>query len=326
MLESLNNKRLLFVTGKGGVGKSTCTGALAMALARRGRRVLVVETDAYSAMSVILGAGNSDHTVVKVADGLHAINLRSEQCLVETLTRYLPSERVVRAITQNRVTHSFFDSAPSVSEFVLLDKIMSLLDAQKDAWDHIVVDLPASGHAVTFLTVPRTLNGMMKGVGPIAKRASEVDEMIANPRRSAIVAICLPEEMPVNETIELTANLKKSLGRGLDLTLVNMVHDRPVASDVEDDFERASMRLRVRTNPTEVLANQETGSSIRVMAGNQLALRWFKRDQTYLQILRDNLSCEIVELPMVYQVEESMIVDRLAAHMNSEPDPASLAS
>lgn len=326
MLESLDQKRLIFVTGKGGVGKSTCTAALALALAKRGRRVLVVETDAYSAMSVILGAPESEHTIIDVGHGLHAINLRSAQSLVETLTRYLPSERVVKAITQNRVTHSFFDSAPSVSEFVLLDKIMSLLDDKDNYWDHIVVDLPASGHAVTFLSVPKTLNGMMKGVGPIAKRAQDVDAMIASTTRTAIVAICLPEEMPVNETIELSANLKKTLGRGLDLTLVNMVHDRPVDEDAEDDFERASMRLRIRTNPTGILADTKAAAPLRVLAGNQLSLKWFKRDQIYLGLLRKNLKCEIVELPMVYKINERDIVDELASHLNNDPDPASLAS
>jgi anion-transporting ArsA/GET3 family ATPase len=326
MLESLDNKRLIFVTGKGGVGKSACTAGLAMALSRRGRRVLVVETDAYSAMTVILGAGQSEHTIVHVIDGLYAINLRSKQCLVETLTRYLPSERVVRAITQNRVTESFFTSAPSVNEFVLLDKILALLETEDRAWDHIVVDLPASGHALTFLGVPRTLNAMMRNVGPIAKRASEVDSIITNASKSAVVAICLPEEMPVNETIELAANLKTTLGRSLDLTLVNMVHDRPISEDHEDDFERASMRLKVRSNPTGILSDTQSTPVQRILAGNQLALRWYKRDHTYLQILHEQLQCEIVELPMVYEVDETKIVDILADHMNSKPRPAHLAS
>lgn len=315
MLEHLDDKRLIFVTGKGGVGKSTCTAALAEALADRGRRVLIVETDAYSAISEILGAGDSDHRTVQVKTNLFAINLRSFDSLVSTLTRFLPGEKVVKAVVNNRVTRSFFDSAPSVGEFVLLDQILLMSESHKPAWDHIVVDLPASGHAVTFLNVPQTLNGMMRNVGPIARRAAEIHQVIASTRRSAVVAVCLAEEMPVNETIELSASLQKALGRGLDMALVNMVHDRPFPQAATPEFAKLVDAAGVHENPAGVLQTESSDAFRRWVAGIELARQWFERDNHYLKILHDRLQ-RVVELPMVYELSERAIVASTAAYLN----------
>lgn len=315
MLEHLDNKRLIFVTGKGGVGKSTCTAALAEALAGRGRRVLIVETDAYSAISEILGAGDSRHKQVEIKPNLFAINLRSFDSLVATLTRYLPGEKLVRAVISNRVTRSFFDSAPSVGEFVLLDQILSLVEKSKPQWDHVVVDLPASGHAVTFLAVPQTLNGMMRNVGPIAKRAMEIHAAISNPRRSAMVAVCLAEEMPVNETLELSVNLVDALGRGLDMALVNMVHHQPVPEGAIDQFAKLAKTVDVELNPAGILMQEDVPSFKRWVAGIELARQWFARDQHYLKILHDRLT-RVIELPMVYALSEREIVSTVATFLN----------
>ena len=317
MLESLEHKRLVFVTGKGGVGKSTCTAAVAEALRQRGRKVLVIETDAFSAMNELLGVAGTDGERIKIADGLWAINLKTEACLAISLARFVPSDRVVKAITQNRVTKAFFQSAPSVNEFVLLDAILDFLEDVKASYDHVIVDLPASGHAVTFLGVPQTLNKMMRNVGPFAKRAKVVSNWIQDSTRTAIVAVCLPEEMPVNETIELADNLEENVHRSLDLTLVNMVHPRPFPARFGPAFQEATQAEGVADDPTAVFGAPASGTQ-RVLAGNLLANSWYKRDRIYLDLLHSKLDAEIVELPMVYEIEERDIVARVAQFLNDE--------
>lgn len=314
MLDQLEKQRLIFVTGKGGVGKSTCTAALGSALSARGRRVLLVETDVYSAMSEILGAGGKDGTQIQIEDELWAINLKSEDCLVNTLKRYVPSERVVRALTSNRVTQSFFDSAPSVNEFVLLDQILTFLQDEDAAYDHVVVDLPASGHAVSFLGVPRTLNGMMRNVGPIAKRAGQVAEWIESGEKTGLVAVCLPEEMPVNETIELAGQLVDTFGRPLDMAMVNMVHARPFSARFDEVFVSVSEDVGVHGQPAAILTQEGQSPRDRVIAGSDIALSWYKRDRHYLDRLHASLgdTSEVIELPMVYENDEALIVKDLA--------------
>lgn len=181
-----------------------------------------------------------------------------------------------------------------------------------------MVDLPASGHAVTFLSVPQTLNGMMRDVGPIAKRASEIHAVIANPKRSAIVAVCLAEEMPVNETIELAGKLERALKRGMDLALVNMVHEQPFPEDALDSFKRLSESAKVQGNPAGILMEPDVESYRRWIAGIELARQWHERDLHYLGILHDRLE-RVVELPMVYELAERAIVSTIAQHLNKGP-------
>lgn len=320
MLSAFDNRRLIFVTGKGGVGKSTCTAALAVALAEAGRRVLVAETDPYSAMDEFLGLDEPSGTPREARENLWIANLRAEECLVSTLTRFLPSERIVRALTQNRVTESFFKSAPSVSEFVLLDHIQ--LFAERGDWDHVIVDLPASGHAVTFLSVPKTLNGMMRGLGPIAKRAEAITQQITHPSRSAIVAVCLPEEMPVNETIELSGQLDDVLGRSLDLVMVNTVHRAPIDGAYRAAFLALSDRVRSGRAPAEILADVDADSLVRLVAGNAVALEWYERDIHYLGVLRGALDVPLLEIPMMYEIDDAALVARVAAHLLDPHDPS----
>ena len=318
MLEELDDKRLIFVTGKGGVGKSTSTAALASALAERGRRVLVVETDTYSAMGDMLGVKEPGAEPERARRGLWAVNLSARECLVSTLTRYLPSERLVRAITGNRVTEAFFESAPSVSEFVLLDSILLFTERTGEkAFDHVVVDLPASGHAVTFLTVPKTLHGMMRGIGPIAKRAEAINRAISDRRNTAIIAVCLPEEMPVNETIELDEQLREKVGRGLDVSLVNMVHRAPIEGAYRTAFTALRERVSDGEQPAEILADNDAEPLVRLVAGNALALDWFERDVHYLGVLESRLRADVIEIPMVYETDDTLLVTRVAEHLEA---------
>lgn len=329
VIDSLDKKRLIFVTGKGGVGKSTCAAAIARTLAERGRRVLIAETDTYSAMSDMLGGTRAEVEPTAISDTLWAVNLSSEECLVSTLTRYLPSERIVRAITGNRVAEAFFQSAPAVSEFVLLDQIQTYVERSgTEAYDHVVVDLPASGHAVTFLSVPKTLHGMMRGIGPIATRAAEITDEITNPDETAIVAVCLPEEMPVNETLELEDQLVSELGRGLDIALVNMIHRAPMESATRDLFSFLREQYNGDEEPAEILADDDAESLVRLVAGNALALDWFERDLHHLGRLTAQLGAEIIEIPMIYEIDDSTLVQRVADHLTHgpAPDADSLAS
>ena len=156
----------------------------------------------------------------------------------------------------------------------------------------------------------------MRNVGPIAKRAWDVAARIENPKKTAVVAVCLPEEMPVQETIELSENLDETLGRGLNIALVNMVHPRPFPSTMDDAFENAGRLHETDKDPTEVLSSGRDGVA-RILAGNALALSWYRRDRHYLQKLHDNLAAEIVALPMVYKVEEREIVNRIAQFLNA---------
>ena len=306
MLKFLEQKRLIFVTGKGGVGKSMTSAGLANALARTGKNVLMVETDTYSAFGELENMPATEIKRVKISERVTAVNLRAEACLIETLTRYLPSRRVVKTLISNRVTKAFFDSAPSVNEFVLLDQILIQSNTASE-YDVVLVDLPASGHAVTFLTVPQTLNSMMRGLGPIAKRAQEIDKTLKDANHTALVAVCLPEEMPVNETVELAAMIEEKLGRPLDVVVANMVHDAPVGADRLDAVRDAVKKL-----------NGADTDVARVVRANGLAVDWFTRDHHYLDVLEEASAAPVVHVPMVYENDPKVLLDAITDHISTQ--------
>lgn len=325
MIKNLHENRLIFVTGKGGVGKSTVTAAIGLALARQGRRTLVLETDTFSAMEDLFGFKSTGLQPVKLQANLWASNLLAEDCFLATLRRYVPGERIARAIINNRVARIFFEAAPSVNEITILDQIRVFFEETNsdgsEKYQHILVDLPASGHAVTFLNVPATMNGMMRGVGPIAKMSEKVSAIIKDKRTTAIIAVCLPEEMPVNETIELAQNLKTTIHRPLTTAMVNMVNRAPLDDDQREVFDK----LRADISPADQRqastlsdgVSEHTDPVVRLLEGNALALGWHDRDQRYLQILHDRLQEPIVEIPIFYEIDGAKTLDNIATFLIS---------
>ncbi len=320
MIKNLHENRLIFVTGKGGVGKSTITAAIGLALARQGRRTLVLETDTFSAMEDLFGFKSTGLQPVKLQANLWASNLLAEDCFLATLRRFVPGERIARAIINNRVARIFFEAAPSVNEITILDQIRVFFEETNsdgsEKYQHILVDLPASGHAVTFLNVPSTMHGMMRGVGPIAKMSDKVSTLIKDKRTTAIIAVCLPEEMPVNETIELAQNLKTTIGRPLNMAMVNMVNPAPLNDEQREVFQK----LRADISPAhEREANtlsdgvsEHIDPIVRLLEGNALAIGWHDRDQRYLKILHDRLREPILEIPIFYEIGGAKTLDSIA--------------
>ena len=319
MLHDLLDKRLIFITGKGGVGKSTATAGLGLALSRKGKRVLIVETDTYSAMADLFSLTLSDSNIEKVKqfDGLEVVNLYAEDALVHAIKQFVPSDRVARSVIGNRVARVFFKAAPSVNEFSILNMVRYYLDKTRGTrpyYDHVIVDLPASGHAVPFFNVPKPLNGMVR-VGRFAQICQELADQIEDTRQTAILAVCLPEEMPVNETIELSEAIEENLKRELSMIMLNMVHERPFDQTHDEVF--GALRKVTPAQKPEELAN--AGALSRVIQGNALALDWYERDLIYIDLLGQKTASPIIEIPMFYEKEGLRVIERVADFLCGEP-------
>jgi anion-transporting ArsA/GET3 family ATPase len=222
----LRDRTLLYVTGKGGVGKTTVAAAIGLAAAQLGRRTIVCEVAEQDRMSrAFARQGVRPEQEVQLSQDLWAITIDPQQALEEWLSRQLGGGPAGRLLGHSHAFQYFVAAAPGAKELITIAKVWEL--AQRERWnrqnrayDLVVVDAPASGHGIAMLTTPRTF-GEIARVGPIRRQAYRVSEMLADPERTGYVAVALPEEMPVNETIELEGKVREAVGLGLDLIVVN---------------------------------------------------------------------------------------------------------
>jgi hypothetical protein len=224
--------RLVVVTGKGGVGKTTVAAALALLGARGGRRTIAAELSGQRRIPTLLGHPTAGAPGVEeeVSPGLWATTLDPEGALAEWAGRLVRPRAVVELAARSRAFAGFVQAAPGARELVSITKAWEL--GERERWlrerrgyDLVVLDAHASGHGVGLLRTPATFAEIAR-VGPIAAQARLVAELLRDPERCAVVLVATAEETPVNETLELQDLLEAQLGRGPSLIVVNgMVRD-----------------------------------------------------------------------------------------------------
>ena len=244
----LLDRTLLYVTGKGGVGKTTVAAALGMAAAGRGRRTIVCEVAEQDRVSrAFAREGVQREQEVELAPNLWAITIDPTAALREWLERQLGGA-ALRLIAGSSAFQHFVAAAPGAKELITIAKVWELAqlerwDAANRTYDLVIVDAPASGHGLAMLTAPQTF-GEIARVGPIRRQAFKVRDMLADGRRTGYVAVALPEEMPVNETLELGARLEAAVGLGLDAIVVNGLYPERFTRQGGRRAARARRRLR----------------------------------------------------------------------------------
>lgn len=232
--EQLLSQRLLFITGKGGTGKTTLASAIGRLAAERGKKTLICEIDIQKpSLTPVFGVVPTWQPQW-VGKNLAVCNLEWHAALEEWLERTVPGQRVVKLILSNPVVQIFLDATPGSREVVILSKIASLTES----WDLVIVDMPASGHALGMLRVPNLALRLMSA-GPIRKRAEEVLSLFAR-RDTALVLVALPEEMVVNETVETYNAIRGEVPR---LNIPAVVLNRAAAPSLNQDERALLSRL-----------------------------------------------------------------------------------
>lgn len=229
LLPGLSDKRLLFVTGKGGVGKTTVAIALGIAAARRGMRTIVAELSgqarAAAAFGVAAGAagGAVPGRELELADGLFAISIDVPTAMEEYL--HERAGRIGDLLAASRAFHAFAEATPGMRELLAIGKVWELAQDRRRVpggrpYDLVVVDAPATGHALGTLRAPRTFAEIAR-IGPIASQGRQIAATLTDPAQTGVVAVALPEEMPVNETLTLQRRLREEQGLELARVVVN---------------------------------------------------------------------------------------------------------
>jgi len=237
-MSALFDKRLVFVTGKGGVGKTTVAAALGLAAARAGKRTIVCEVARQERVSRAFHREGVGPKETELADDLYAISVDPQRALEEYLEDQLGSKRLAGLMFGNRIFDYFAAATPGARELATIGKVWELAQLQRrrrenTPYDLVVVDAPASGHGLGLLGTPKTFREAV-GVGPIHRQAGVINDFITDPATTGLVVVALPEEMPVNETVELEQRLDDELGMHIDQVVVNaMLPERFSADECE---------------------------------------------------------------------------------------------
>jgi anion-transporting ArsA/GET3 family ATPase len=210
-MPSLLQAPVVYVTGKGGVGKTTVAAAIAYDASRRGQRAALVEFDDGEAGARTLGADRS-HVA-------HVV-LRYDQALVETLGSVLGAKIIARALVSHHALRRLISAVPALREFAFLDRVCALASSKR--YDRIVVDLPASGHALDWLRVPNAFARFL-GRSPLGVLGRRIHDEVVAKGTSEVIVVTLAEPLVVKETEQLCERLKRELGTVPALVVVNRV-------------------------------------------------------------------------------------------------------
>jgi anion-transporting ArsA/GET3 family ATPase len=209
--------RLVIVAGKGGVGKTTVTAALARAAAMTGLSTLIVEVEGKSGLASVFGDEPLSYAEVELSERIRGRTLTPDDALLEYLRDHGLS-RISRRLVSSGALDVVSTAAPGIKDILILGKVKQL--ERTDTADLIVLDAPAAGHAITFLLAARALLDAVR-VGPINTQAKEVLELLTDPARCQVLLVTLPEETPVNELVDTAYHLEDRVGVSLGPVVVN---------------------------------------------------------------------------------------------------------
>jgi anion-transporting ArsA/GET3 family ATPase len=295
-MPGLIDKRLVVVTGKGGVGKTTVAASLGLLAARRGKRTMVCEVAEQERMSRAFGAKGVGYQESQLAEGLWAFSVDPERAKEEWLEFQLRSGTLAGVLGHSRIFQYLTAAAPGLAEFVTIGKVWELAQLQRKSarsspYDLVIVDAPATGHGLAMLQAPRTYADIAR-VGPIRRQALKIHDFLANPQATGVVVVALPEEMPVNETLELEERLRKEMNMKIDAVVANGLYPERFSAD-----EAGTM------------ASLDGRGSPGARAALRAALaehRWARTQRSQLRRLRREAKTEVITLPYLFEPELSL--------------------
>ena len=303
-MPDLLDKRLVFVTGKGGVGKSAVSISLGLAAAAQGKRTIVCEVSSQENASRVFRKGEVGFNEVEVAENLWAISIDPDESLREYLLLQLRVRAMRDLLVRSRIFNYLAAATPGLKELVTIGKVWELAQTDRKvkkgrAYDLVIVDAPATGHGIGFLQTPRTFAGIAR-VGPMHNQANELDRFITDHELSGVAIVSTPEEMPVNESALLERQLRDEIGIAVDRVYMNAMYP-----------ERFDAKEAAKLERVAEITDGAPHAAVRA------ALSQFRRGRSQreqLKRLKDAVRTPVKTLPFIFQPRlDVQALQRLAA-------------
>jgi anion-transporting ArsA/GET3 family ATPase len=291
----LQSKRLIIVAGKGGVGRSTVSAALGVALAKQGKRVLVYQASAKDRLSQMLGGPKVAEHIVCLGENLWAVNTNPSAALHEYGLMVLKYETIYRLVFENSVVRYLLRAIPGLDDYAVIGKMWWHTTEEEDGeprWDTVIFDAPATGHLVTMLKIPQVILEAVPE-GPLVKDAKKVHALLHDPARTAVVLTTLAEEMPTCEALELHAKIRGDLQMNVSHLVVNQLYP--------DRFAHEGIPARVLDAlPDEVEPGRFPSLAVLLERARTLRTRRAINDR-YLARLGTEAELPLVRLPFLFR-------------------------
>jgi anion-transporting ArsA/GET3 family ATPase len=306
-MTGLLDRRLLFVTGKGGVGKTTVAAALGLLAAHRGQRALVCETEPRGGLTAAYECGSTRFDPVEVSPRLFAMSMDTEASLREYLKLNLRVPTIGRIGPVARAFDFVATAAPGVREILTVGKLC--YEVRERHYDLVVVDASATGHIVGELAAPVGINELVR-VGAVRSQTDWMLDILKDPRQTGVCVVATPEETPVTEAIELAGRLRSETGVNLAAVVANRVLPELFGRSEEECFDTLAApggRRRLHGALNRVAGNDgdaalDAPALLEVISGARLAMRVRRSGAEHLARLAEALPPDVplVHLPYLF--------------------------
>jgi len=236
-LSDLLKKRVVFVSGKGGCGKTSISVFLALIAEQLEKRVLIIEMDSTDRVAPLFERKKTDHQITEFTPYISAINLSPKLCFEDYAVSIIFFHTLYKAFLDNSYVNNFINAAPGLKEFLMLRKIIEFEDEGKHGfffkeptYDLIIVDAPSTGHGLSVLEVPKVLADVTK-IGPLYTQAKRISKCLADKEKTAFCVVTLAEEMPVIESEEYVTALKEGTDLNFGPMFINSL--MPGVEDIQ---------------------------------------------------------------------------------------------
>lgn len=296
-LADLFSRKLIMVTGKGGVGKTTVSLALALLAVEQGKRVLLAEINAEGQISQLLGKKETGYPEAERLPGLWGVNITPRKSFEEYVLMQIKFKVLYKAIFENKFVRYFLDATPGLADLMCIGKVYATVDH----YDLVIVDAPATGHGISLLQIASVVSRAVK-IGPLKTHSDKIDQLLHDPNRTRMILVTLPEEMPTAETLEMAAWLKKN-GIPLGLVILNQFRKSSLSGDESREFFS--------------LPDKESQSSLKAMTLElaRAELSSYHQDQ----LSRELKGVRRINLPFLYTTEFKLAeVQKIADSLEQE--------